>query len=49
MPTKQEIQTDQMAQQKVVRMVPNPDFVYCPPMTPYLEVIYKDNDIVVLN
>jgi tRNA pseudouridine32 synthase/23S rRNA pseudouridine746 synthase len=49
MPSKQEIQTDQMAQQKVVRMVPNPDFVYCPPMTPYLEVIYKDNDIVVLN
>lgn len=30
-------------------MVANPDFIYRPPQTPYLEVIYRDNDIVVLN
>ncbi len=30
-------------------MSANPDFVYQPPMSPYLEVIYQDNDIVVLN
>ena len=30
-------------------MAANPDFIYRPPMTPYLEVIYQDNDIVVLN
>jgi tRNA pseudouridine32 synthase/23S rRNA pseudouridine746 synthase len=27
----------------------NPDFVYQPPMSPYLEIIYQDNDLVVLN
>lgn len=37
------------AQQEVVPMAPNPDFVYCPPMSPYLEIIYQDEDIVVLN
>lgn len=30
-------------------MSANPDFIYLPPMTPYLEIIYQDNDIVVLN
>lgn len=30
-------------------MSANPDFVYLPPMSPYLDVIYQDNDIVVLN
>ena len=49
MATNQENQKDSKAQQQVVRMVPNPDFVYCPPMSPYLNIIYKDNDIVVLN
>lgn len=31
------------------RKVPNPDFVYQPPMTPYLDIVYQDDDIVVLN
>lgn len=30
-------------------MVANPDFIYNPPMTPYLDIVYRDNDIVVLN
>jgi tRNA pseudouridine32 synthase/23S rRNA pseudouridine746 synthase len=30
-------------------MAANPDFIYQPPMTPYLDIIYQDNDIVVLN
>ncbi|TRX54028.1 pseudouridine synthase [Thalassomonas sp. M1454] len=30
-------------------MAANPDFVYAPPMSPYLDIIYLDNDIVVLN
>lgn len=30
-------------------MSANPDFVYQPPMTPYLDIIYQDEDIVVLN
>jgi tRNA pseudouridine32 synthase/23S rRNA pseudouridine746 synthase len=30
-------------------MSANPDFIYQPPMVPYLEIIYQDNDIVVLN
>jgi len=30
-------------------MSANPDFIYQPPMTPYLDVIYQDDDIVVLN
>ncbi len=30
-------------------MSANPDFIYQPPMTPYLDIIYYDNDIVVLN
>ncbi len=30
-------------------MSANPDFIYQPPMHPYLDVIYQDNDIVVLN
>lgn len=30
-------------------MAANPDFIYRPPMQPYLDVVYQDNDIVVLN
>ncbi len=30
-------------------MAANPDFIYHPPMKPYLDIVYKDNDIVVLN
>jgi len=30
-------------------MAANPDFIYQPPMTPYLDIIYQDDDIVVLN
>jgi tRNA pseudouridine32 synthase/23S rRNA pseudouridine746 synthase len=30
-------------------MSANPDFIYLPPMSPYLEVIYQDDDIVVVN
>lgn len=30
-------------------MSANPDFIYEPPMTPYLDIIYQDKDIVVLN
>jgi tRNA pseudouridine32 synthase/23S rRNA pseudouridine746 synthase len=30
-------------------MAANPDFVYQPPMSPYLDIIYQDNDLVVLN
>lgn len=30
-------------------MAANPDFIYNPPMTPYLEIIYQDDDLVVLN
>jgi tRNA pseudouridine32 synthase/23S rRNA pseudouridine746 synthase len=30
-------------------MAANPDFIYKPPMSPYLDIIYQDNDIVVLN
>lgn len=30
-------------------MSANPDFIYQPPMSPYLDIVYRDNDIVVLN
>jgi len=30
-------------------MSANPDFVYTPPMTPYLDIVYQDDDLVVLN
>lgn len=30
-------------------MAANPDFVYQPPMTPYLEILYRDEDVIVLN
>lgn len=30
-------------------MGPNPPFVYHPPLDPYLHVVYRDNDLVVLN
>jgi len=49
MAIEQDQQSIQQAQQKVVPMAPNPNFVYCPPMSPYLDIIYQDNDIVVLN
>ena len=30
-------------------MAANPDFIYQPPMSPYLDIVYQDRDIVVLN
>jgi tRNA pseudouridine32 synthase/23S rRNA pseudouridine746 synthase len=30
-------------------MTANPDFIYNPPMSPYLEIIFQDEDILVLN
>ena len=30
-------------------MAANPDFIYQPSMQPYLDIVYQDNDIVVLN
>lgn len=30
-------------------MSANPDFIYLPPMSPYLDIIYQDDDIVVIN
>ncbi len=30
-------------------MAANPDFIYQPPMTPFLDILYQDDDIVVLN
>ena len=30
-------------------MSANPDFIYRPPMSPYLDIIFQDEDIVVLN
>tara|TARA_B110000881_G_C18590891_1_gene527882 strand:+ start:2092 stop:2793 length:702 start_codon:yes stop_codon:yes gene_type:complete len=30
-------------------MTANPDFIYQPPMDPYLDIVYQDDDIVVLN
>lgn len=30
-------------------MAANPDFVYQPVMSPYLEILYKDDDFIVLN
>jgi tRNA pseudouridine32 synthase/23S rRNA pseudouridine746 synthase len=30
-------------------MSANPDFIYQPPMSPYLDIIYQDDDLVVLN
>lgn len=30
-------------------MAANPDFVYQPPMSPYLDIVFQDEDIVVLN
>jgi len=30
-------------------MVANPDFVYRPPMSPYLDIVYQDDDLVVVN
>ena len=30
-------------------MTANPDFIYQPPMSPYLDIIFQDDDILVLN
>mgnify|MGYP000138228329 CR=1 FL=1 len=30
-------------------MAANPDFIYQPPKSPYLDIIYQDDDLVVLN
>jgi len=30
-------------------MSANPDFIYQPPMSPYIDILYQDDDIVVLN
>ncbi len=30
-------------------MSANPDFIYQPPMSPYLDIVYQDQDLVVLN
>jgi len=30
-------------------MVANPDFIYRPPMSPYLDIVYQDDDLVVIN
>jgi len=30
-------------------MSANPDFIYQPPMSPYIDIIYQDEDLVVLN
>jgi tRNA pseudouridine32 synthase/23S rRNA pseudouridine746 synthase len=30
-------------------MSANPDFIYQPPMSPYLDIIYQDDDFIVLN
>ena len=30
-------------------MAANPDFIYRPPLTPYLDIVYQDDDLVVLN
>ncbi|PKG85300.1 RNA pseudouridine synthase [Colwellia sp. 75C3] len=30
-------------------MSANPDFIYLPPMSPYLDIIYQDDDFIVLN
>lgn len=30
-------------------MPANPDFIYRPPMSPYLEIMYQDEDLVVIN
>jgi len=30
-------------------MAANPDFIYTPPMSPYLDIVFQDEDIVVLN
>ena len=30
-------------------MAANPDFVYQPPMSPYLDIMYQDEDLIVIN
>ncbi|QDP02216.1 bifunctional tRNA pseudouridine(32) synthase/23S rRNA pseudouridine(746) synthase RluA [Thalassotalea sp. PS06] len=30
-------------------MSANPDFVYKPPMTPYLDILYRDDDLLIVN
>ncbi|NQZ22184.1 MAG: RNA pseudouridine synthase [Colwellia sp.] len=42
-------QENQQQPQKLAAVAVNPEFVYNPPMSPYIEIIYQDEDIVVLN
>ena len=44
-----EEQKNQQQTQKLAAVAVNPEFVYNPPMSPYIEIIYQDEDIVVLN
>ncbi len=30
-------------------MAANPDFIYQPPMSPYLDILYQDKDLVIIN
>ncbi|TKB46928.1 bifunctional tRNA pseudouridine(32) synthase/23S rRNA pseudouridine(746) synthase RluA [Thalassotalea mangrovi] len=30
-------------------MSANPDFIYTPPMNPYLEILYRDEDLIIVN
>ncbi len=42
-------QDNQQQPQKLAAVAVNPEFVYNPPMSPYIKIIYQDEDIVVLN
>ncbi len=42
-------QKNQQEPQKLAAVAVNPEFVYNPPMSPYIKIIYQDEDIVVLN
>jgi len=42
-------QKNQQQPQTLAAVAVNPEFVYNPPMSPYIKIIYQDEDIVVLN
>jgi tRNA pseudouridine32 synthase/23S rRNA pseudouridine746 synthase len=42
-------QKNQQEPQKLAAVAVNPEFVYNPPMSPYIDIIYQDEDIVVMN
>jgi len=42
-------QENEQQPQKLAATAVNPEFVYNPPMSPYIDIIYQDEDIVVLN